>query len=393
MGDESVRGGNGDDGRRGAFGLHAHIESAFVFETWTRNGRDAYLVAAGALAGAAFLARTDQALFALVVGVAIVMRGDDTPGVRVRRAVRFVGPALGLAAPWLVWNLARFGTIWQDSGRVLMFREQALAESAGNGWWPDLSANASKGLFDYLLRLGGFESPALAVALAAFGFGLFFAVRMKRKPDGGVPATYLLFASGIWIFYILIFRQQKFWYFPPVTAAMALLLARFATYVDTALEDRPYRGAGSGALVLFIALGLSSHLPGVLKTGFHSWQRVYYDAALDLKENRLDGVAADARLGAFNAGILRAFSGRDVTNLDGVVNPRIMSAMRQKNFGAYLRDAKIDVVVDHQKMIAMYGLWASPDYARGFELVRRYETPPFAGDVLALRVLPEAVTP
>ena len=53
-----------------------------------------------------------------------------------------------------------------------------------------------------------------------------------------------------------------------------------------------------------------------------------------------------ARAGAFQSGALSYFSPRPIINLDGVVNAAATCAIRDKRMLAYIREEKIDAVID-----------------------------------------------
>ena len=100
-----------------------------------------------------------------------------------------------------------------------------------------------------------------------------------------------------------------------------------------------------------------------------------------------------ARIGAMNGGIISAFSGVDVVNLDGVVNPEIRRAMARRELPAYLRRERIGYVVDHLEMIGAYEIFADEAWKRSFKLVRRFKTSSFAGDVVLMKFAPPEATP
>ncbi len=87
-------------------------------------------------------------------------------------------------------------------------------------------------------------------------------------------------------------------------------------------------------------------------------------------------VAADQRIGAFQAGALAYFSGRPVVNLDGKVNPDAQRALHAGAIGPYLLERGVDLVFDWQWIV--YALCArrlGPDAPLRLELVQEPGTP------------------
>jgi hypothetical protein len=75
----------------------------------------------------------------------------------------------------------------------------------------------------------------------------------------------------------------------------------------------------------------------------------FYPAQLDMLEGAR-WVNAEtppyARVGGFNSGILSYYSGRTTVNLDGVMNPDAIQAMRNRRLVAYMVERDLDYVVD-----------------------------------------------
>jgi hypothetical protein len=64
------------------------------------------------------------------------------------------------------------------------------------------------------------------------------------------------------------------------------------------------------------------------------------DSVLDYEENQ-------AAVAAFNTGIYDYFMERDVINLDGVVNPHSLEAIREGTLPTYLQMKNIRYVIEH----------------------------------------------
>ena len=75
-------------------------------------------------------------------------------------------------------------------------------------------------------------------------------------------------------------------------------------------------------------------------------------------------------------------------DLDGVVNGRVLPAMRARRFLQYLRAEGIARIVDHEKLIDEYAIWSPPEYETAVRVLRRLAPSPFAGDVVVAEVAP-----
>ncbi len=157
-----------------------------------------------------------------------------------KNLARFGIPAAALASPWFIWNLTRFGTIWQDSGRVLAFRTHAMNLAGGASLGKVVIDQAKNGFYGYFLNLiGGISLP---VTVAIIGFGLGFAVCSMvfgRRAKGKNPWILHVFTAASWGFYILYFWQQKFWYFPAVDRLIRPAFSEgLGAYFENTLRDK-----------------------------------------------------------------------------------------------------------------------------------------------------------
>lgn len=358
----------------------------------------------GALVGLALLARTDAVLFAVVLAVDVMLarwwpvRGDRAMlKKRVVEGVLAAVAAVLVVLPWLLYNLASFGTIMQDSAAALIVRERIWLAAADGGWWLKAGSQFKMGLLDYFLRLAGLTNTAWLFGAVGLLLGAVLATRIatgERFWHGGEKLLGIVLAWGglVWAFYILYFWQQKFWYFLPVTLLWGVAAALAAQYIWRGLRER----RGAAILLLVVGLALLGNLAvrgaRIGQHGYWPWQGVYLQAAEYIKEQaRLE---PDTKVAAMNSGILAAFSGLDVLNLDGVVNPDAREAIRDRDMLSYIRREQVTLLVDHAQLIGSYRAFADAGWGeQSFSLRHRFKTPPFSGDVVVLRVLPAGGEP
>jgi hypothetical protein len=360
------------------------------------------LAVLGLLAGLTVLARADMAvpLSLLGLGVAVrVLRRDGPLAGRLARLAAAAVPAALLVLPWLVWNRANFGGFVPESGRTLYYRAHTqfhdgapytLADAIGHS--VVLVRRAANSWF---LDLVGFRDPRSGVLLALILLVVILGARVVEKRAAfepgrarGLPE----FGIGLcllWLFYAGVFWQTKSWYFLPAILGIALafgvLLGAFDRVYLTA--KTPAAGAAAlAALAVFVVGGHLQRAADFLEREAQPWQRVYLLVGRDLAAGRLIEAAAPETLGAFNAGIVGYFAERRVVNLDGVVNGRVLAAMKERMFLEYLRREGVTRIVDHQDLIDEYAIWSAPDYPDHIRVLRRLAPSPFAGDIVIAAV-------
>lgn len=366
-----------------------------VYEPW-RSGQKEGLrrqLGFGALLGLAVLARTDAVLLGLAVTLDVLLvslrRKSAARWRWLRGAFIAAGAAVAVMLPWILYNLLAFGTVVQDSARALIWRERAVWRLADVDLGRKLTEQLLVGFQDYLLRLAGM--PYFAVVLLLWGalLGGAVVVRLanprpfwpiKRR----VNSVLLLWGVLVWSFYLLFFWQQKFWYFLPVHAALTVLGALVVGYFAEVAIRRRAAIAVFVTVLFLLGVGWFQQGKRIWQNGFHRWQEVYLEAAEALKQ--IEQTEPGLRFGGFNSGILSAYSGLPIVNLDGVVNPEAAAAARRGELLNYLRNQGIEVVVDHERLLAQVDALEPAKWTDAFRLVRRFVTPPFAGDILILRL-------
>ena len=354
----------------------------------------------GGLLGLALLARTDAILLALplaaAVGIGYLWPVRSTPAVLNRRltgALIGAGVSALVVAPWVLFNINTFGSVAQDSARALLWRERAWWALTDTTLAAKLWQALTSGFADYLVRLVGLPNAALVLGLAGLLLGAVLAAgrltgRRVWEPRTRALALPLAWGAVVWAFYVLYFWQQKFWYLLPVHLALALVGALAVDYLARAMPDARAARRAFAVLSALLLLGFGQVGWKIWTNGYQPWQRVYVEAATYVRQMHVME-ENNLTVGAFNAGILSAWSGLPVVNLDGVVNPDATRAMQRRDLLAYLRERGVDVLVDHQRLIAMYGAFGGPEWANSFTLVKRFDTPTFSGDVMVLRLKSE----
>lgn len=277
-----------------------------------------YTLAIAALLSSLALARLEAALFSGTFLVVVLARGLRERGAQLRHSLALVAALGGVAALYVGINLAIVGLPLPVSGLV-----KALWAETPNELLHLLEAQF--GWFVSPLRLQQvFENRLISGLLFAgllWGLVAFVREAWQQRQYGLV----LLVADcAILIAYNLLSTRQSFhWYGWP-----ALMLGTLGTY---GLLTRLLGGlAGWRARVAFAgitAVALAYGAGTTLRTATRNFDQLYdwssspvlMDEALRFIQNE---IPADARLAGDSVGLLAYLSGREISNVEGLVADR-----------------------------------------------------------------------
>jgi len=307
------------------------------------TGRDRLIL--GALCGLAFLARIDAAIFCVMLfGVWFfdsLLRQGLTLGMTLARLIPPGLLSLVVAAPWLLNNQLRFGSIMPISG-------------------PAQSLGAEFGAHAFLIPAKVFEYvfPMLPIPRAFEGkpafitvFGVIVAIvllwylirtlRLGSPASRAVVLALTLHGGALVFYYGFYFGAPHFLsrYLAPV--APLLIVAAMAMALDVGRRLLPRWGEGLslayglGGVVLSAALLIRLLLPGGPEQG-------HTQVVAWVTEN----VPERTWVGAVQTGTLGYWHDRTI-NLDGKVNPEALAARQE--FGHvldYVAASEIDYIAD-----------------------------------------------
>jgi hypothetical protein len=316
----------------------------------------------GGLCGIAFLARNDGAFLVIAVfalwglHALAVQRAGVWPALR--RLLPGAALCLAIAAPWLVNNALRFGSVVPISGTA-----QAGAFGGNAGGLPGV-------LFEHMTAVlplpGGVQerAPVRIVAGLTFVAALaWFCWRVWRA--GGtarlVVGAYLLFAAALAFYYGFLHGAPHFLsrYLAPLAP---LLITAFVVAALDALRALGGRTAAPvalalAALALAVALNVRQVWPGVRAQGH--FQVVEWVAR---------NVEPQTWVGAVQTGTLGYWHDRTI-NLDGKVNPAALRVrLATGDVRPYVVESRIDVLADWIGIAT----WVESDgggFAEAFDLV------------------------
>ncbi len=318
----------------------------------------------GALLGICGLARTENALWAVSVAFALVV-GSPSAREALRRLVRVAAAALLVASPWLVWNLATFGTLLQTSGvarsRFRLYgwlpsplEDPGLPVSIGSNALLALSRVRDFVFDDDFAWIPGLLLLDLAL-LAAGGRLLRKQNRSEASGSARVGAALrlpgALFVALHFGYYLAIACHYAHWYLaPPFLLLCVAHGVRLGGLGD--LRGRRYLPVAAAAALAGLCLAVpvvSGHLraPGP-------------DRNIARLADRLGDRARS--IGVWNAGrIGYRFSFLapqvEVVNLDGLVNNRVTELQGHEAYARYLQGA-VEWIAEHP----MHLSWMVPPH-------------------------------
>lgn len=379
--------------------------SLYVYLRFTRGWvdrqplqRETYVL--GILLGLTCLCRTDSMFFAFCVGLAILYNLWRLPHTQKwwLHFVTFVAGGATVIFPWFGWNLAKFGSIVQDSARALTSLKHGLYldkygfSGVVTRKWPATFPHWAEKLSDILCLPATWITVLLLLGLMWAVTRTFSSVGEAGEATHSLPQRALLLALLAALgmhccFYAGYFWFMQKWYFLSPSLLVVVLTGALVFHLERVVRSRwsfaqastvLYSGVAVVAVALFVWSGSS-----LFQEGFYPWQKLYHDIGLQLKK-----APKSVRFGAFNTGIYGYVMDRTVVNLDGVVNGQVLRAMKKKKLLAYLRKMKIQFVVDHKGAFSNFGVHAEPAFQTSFIPQARYPAQTTGGDIFVLRLRP-----
>ena len=310
----------------------------------------------GSLIGLTLLARTDGIV---LVGVAAIVLASL--GRRVWRRIA-LGLALGAAivAPWLIWNLARFGTMMQVSGLAIpaaqwdMFYRQhpdaTLLTLAGDVLTRTIGAiPTSLGLMFILrpnaiaLGIGLIVAVALGVALVQhIRAASWWALGSRLRSNGRVIALLVLWPLAFWLAHAGFRRGFRFDYNAAITPAIFALIGLLIGVLFDPIRARLSRAFLVAVPVALAGLLVMSSID-LLGNEKLLWERGPLETASWIRAHLPVGEA----IGSFNSGIIAFWLEQPVINLDGVINNSAYAAARAGRLGCYVVESGIRYLTDY----------------------------------------------
>jgi hypothetical protein len=292
----------------------------------------------GLLAALAILARLDNAVAAVMLGMVMLwneFRERNYP--QPVLSITYASVTGILLMPYLLRNLIVFDALLPSSGRALAYMHsyrESFAFTSG------LQLVAYQPAIDMTWAPAWLLAPGL-VALVAM-------VAMLPGNERRFLSPMLLYTLALTFYYAYLQQQGRPRYYVAVAFVVALLLcAWLTTHDERRHKNTPGYRLGRNRLLFFSSIILLNvalsglHINSVRYAPYQA-QPAMYNTARWIAEN----LPPDARLGAQNSGIFQYYSERVVINLDGKLNHEILPVLEQRRLARYMDEKGIGYVVD-----------------------------------------------
>jgi len=333
--------------------LYAFFISASIFWYLRIRLRNQYtlknMLILGVLIGITFLCRTDAIFLFVAVLLDLGYKLLRQSGLSVNslsRTAIYCFAALAVASPWLIWNLANFGTIMQTSGQSIayMMHQRYLFE---RGSYLSFSfvvglACGVMGLIDLVLQFATGHALLSVLVLGLVGGVALSQVarqsgnRLKDWKIGNLNFA-LLFVIFLVAYYALWQWTTQPWYFMSMVLVATLYIGLATDFLGRNINVGKYISPNKALTLIFVFIAMVFVFRGAMLYDSHTPNIALYQSAVWIKEN----IPEDQRIGAFEAGILGYYSGKTVINLDGVMNNNAAQAFRNNKLLEYIEQEDI----------------------------------------------------
>ena len=322
----------------------------------------------GALCGLCMLTRTEMIMFAgLVLAQAVLWPAAGTVRSwldRLRGGLAAGLTAIVVVAPWLAWNLWRFGSVIQVSAqahRLHIGTVREVVQDGGQGGLVDLGSRllaVHRGSLSQRLPLPGELVVVLEVAMLVLVVWWLVAILSPKETRRHFLdrvrwlAAPIMYAGGFVAASFLILGNFRSWYAAgPLT--VAAIFAAVPLGQALARQAAPRRGRLASGLII------GCYVLGMLALGPVFLNEIRYEASkTNCWQEAADVVATKTapgdRVASFNSGTFGYLAPRQVVNLDCVVNNRALPYLEDKRLPEFIAENDIRFIVDDPGYVVRY---------------------------------------
>ncbi|MCK9995760.1 MAG: hypothetical protein KAH56_05725 [Candidatus Krumholzibacteria bacterium] len=322
----------------------------------------------GALCGLCMLTRTEMIMFAgLVLAQAVLWPAVGTVrswSDRLRGGLAAGLTAIVMVAPWLIWNLWRFGSVIQVSAKahhLHMESVRGFSQAGGQAGLVGLGnrlLTIHRGSLSERLPLPSEIVAVILVAMLALVVWWLVAMLSPKESRRYFLerlrwlAAPLLYAAGFVAASFLILGNFRSWYAAgPLTVVaifVAVPLGRALLSLSAPRRGRLVSGLISGFYVL-----------GMLALGPVFLNEINYEAGKtncwwEAAEVVATTTAPGERVASFNSGTFGYLAPRQVVNLDCVVNNRALPYLADKRLPDFIEENDILFIIDDPSYVRRY---------------------------------------
>jgi len=313
-----------------------------------------YYVWYAILGGLVFLTRTDLA-FLVIGGYIHLLYKFYKEGSYGWQAYILPTISLAVVSPWLIWNLKKFGTIFQASGSAYpwIFKDEFINWYHHSYFSTELIYKFASMTKSSLWLIGGYTGGTILFLILV---GMFIGMRGS--------AVWLMFTDYVkryrWALIAtvgIVFIHTYFRWFPRIWYFHSLYLVLLLVYSPIIYTwCRKYKIAlfVSMCVGFFVIMTNISGGSGAFKRAWKTQKRAM------VATQGLQVMPAGTVLGAWNSGYPQYFCPDSVTliNLDGLANNEVISYYRDGRFMEYLDSRNITFIIDNE----LYMNWSFGKY-------------------------------
>lgn len=344
-----------------------------------------HMLVLGLLLGFAIFSRVDEIFlfFALLLDYLFVMRKRASQAGAILRVAILCGGVLLATAPWTLYYYLNTGSPLLDSGSATRFLSIAYAPFFNIDSPDNLSGTPGVSFLAYhvihsfsvlkatppihvfyrmLEKAGIATGAASAMDLLGTVLGLlllgvviyyFFASRRKTSDNRRSEINFLL------VFSILLMSAYSFLifgffffirYYYPIYFVLCIyssfLLEDFCGRLFAVRSSLVRNTVYGGVSIYILVFAVMAYYQSFRTNKVYC----FYDVAKWVEKHTLESDT----IGAFQGGAIGYFSGRQVVNLDGKVNPHALDALKNGTLEAYLKESGVDVLLDKCNVIELF---------------------------------------
>ncbi|ADI74113.1 hypothetical protein Metev_1244 [Methanohalobium evestigatum Z-7303] len=296
----------------------------------------------GLLIGLIFLSRMDGVFIGIGVISALVLRNFKQNKLETKSLIAIISTASLTVVPWLMWSFIKLNRITPISGealRILRLNSNTYPDLVFNSIYSTLSSVAH-----FFLNLEYSGTGYLSLFFFLFVPILILTLKRDRIVFKLIYTFDFLVISSIIYFLFYWFYEIGFrsWY--TIYTYFLLTILFSAIIVKLIQELKPKKRQLAYILVIFILI-FSFSFGGFVqyKEGQHPQEELKWRIGNYVNNN----ISPNNTIGSFNTGIYQYYTPKhNVINLDGVMNPKALKAMKKGNITGYMMKNNIAFIID-----------------------------------------------
>ncbi len=343
----------------------------------SRNPSGKEYIHLGILSGLMMLSRTD---YVILAGAPFILWIIQRNTIALKKyAWKYILVATLIVSPWLVWNLATFGTIEQTSGASYAAVQHQLVEFANRDVNPLLrSVKAGYGDIAEGLPVMFEQTGSWLAYLILFGVLIGYVVGRRKQNTENNQRLFQVILSLSCVFGIFFFihvgirLSLRAWHFLPLMNLLPLLWLVYLGHRSCEVTEHTVnmkRTVVTGAIMfaLIVIPNFTYIVWREYKTPIRGESHFAFLAAAEWINTHIpEGV----RVGSLNSGIIGYFTHGRTVNLDGLVNNKAHEAIVNKRLYEYAsKDLGLKYIVDFDRAISFKFVesWGPRDFKKHFE--------------------------